>query len=69
MAISPTLQRYLSKHHVDYRVVTHVPTLTSMQTAAQAHVPGDRLIKSVVIEDDQGYLMVALPSTHRLKLG
>jgi len=43
--------------------------MTSMQTAAQAHVPGDRLIKSVVVEDDQGYLMVALPSTHRLELG
>ena len=40
-----------------------------METAAEAHVPGDRLIKCVVIEDYQGYLLVALPSTHRLELG
>jgi Ala-tRNA(Pro) deacylase len=69
MAIAPTLARYLSQHHVDYDVVAHAPTRSSMQTAEQAHVPGDRLVKCVVVEDDQGYLMVTLPSTHRVKLG
>ncbi len=69
MAIATTLENFLKAHHVAYDVVTHPRTMTSMQTAAQAHVPGNRLIKSVVVEDDQGYLMVALPSTHRLELG
>jgi Ala-tRNA(Pro) deacylase len=69
MAIALTLKSFLREHHVDYDVVAHPRTLTSMETAAEAHVPGDRLIKCVVIEDDQGYLMVALPSTHRLDLG
>jgi Ala-tRNA(Pro) deacylase len=69
MAIATTLKDFLTEHHVDYNVVPHSRTLTSMETAAEAHVPGDRLIKCVVIEDDQGYLMVALPSTHRLELG
>jgi Ala-tRNA(Pro) deacylase len=69
MAIALTLKRFLTEHRVDYDVVAHPRTLTSMETAAEAHVPGDRLIKCVIIEDDQGYLMVALPSTHRLELG
>lgn len=69
MAIATTLENFLKEHHVAYDVVTHPHTMTSMQTAAEAHVPGDRLIKSVVVEDDDGYLMVALPSTHRLELG
>ncbi len=69
MAIATTIKRYLKEHDVAYDVVVHPRTLTSMQTAAQAHVPGDRLIKAVVIEDEHGYLMVALPSTHRLELG
>lgn len=69
MAIPPTVKRFLKEHHVDYDVVAHSRTLTSMETAAQAHVPGDHLVKCVIIEDDQGYLMVALPSTHRLELG
>lgn len=69
MAIAPTLKSYLKEHDVDYDVVVHPRAVTSMETAAQAHVPGDRLVKCVVIEDEQGYLMVALPSTHRLELG
>ncbi len=69
MAIATTLENFLSEHHVVYDVVTHAHTATSMQTAAEAHVPGDRLVKSVIVEDDQGFLMVALPSTHRLELG
>ena len=69
MAISTNLKRFLKEHHVAYDVVVHPRTLSSMETAAEAHVPGDRLIKCVVIEDEAGYLMVALPSTHRLELG
>jgi len=69
MAIATTLENFLREHHVTYDVVRHAHTATSMQTAAEAHVPGDRLVKSVIVEDDQGFLMVALPSTHRLELG
>lgn len=69
MAIATTLENFLIERHVAYDVVTHPYTATSMQTAAEAHVPGDRLVKSVIVEDDHGFLMVALPSTHRLELG
>ena len=69
MAIASTLQRFLKDHDVDYDVLVHRRTQTSMETAAEAHVPGDRLVKCVVVEDDGGYLMVALPATHRLELG
>ena len=33
------------------------------------HVPGDRLAKSVVLEDDDGLVMAVLPSTFHIKLG
>lgn len=69
MAIASTIKQFLKEHHVAYDVVVHPRTLSSMETAAEAHVPGNRLIKCVVIEDEAGYLMVALPSTHRLELG
>jgi len=32
-------------------------------------VPGTRLAKSVVLEDDHGYLMVVLPSNRQVNLG
>ncbi|HYA37391.1 MAG TPA: YbaK/EbsC family protein [Candidatus Methylomirabilis sp.] len=69
MAVASTIKRFLKEHNVAYDVVVHRRTLSSMETAAEAHVPGDRLIKCVVIEDEAGYLMVALPSTRRLELG
>jgi Ala-tRNA(Pro) deacylase len=40
-----------------------------METAELAHVPGDRLAKSVVLEDEDGYVMAVLPSTHHVRLG
>jgi Ala-tRNA(Pro) deacylase len=40
-----------------------------MRTAEVAHVPGVQLAKSVLLEDEQGYLMAVIPSTHRLDLG
>ena len=69
MPIAGTLQEYLDDHGIDYELVSHPHSDSSMQTAALAHVPGHQLAKSVLLEDDDGYLMVVLPSTHRVRLG
>jgi Ala-tRNA(Pro) deacylase len=47
----------------------HTRTTTSSESAAVTHVPGNRLAKSVVLEDGSGYLMVVLPASRRLDLG
>ncbi len=52
-----------------YDVLTHPHTATSGESAQAAHVPGTRLAKSVVLEDEQGYLMVVLPSNRQIDLG
>lgn len=69
MAIAAALETFLRSRHVDYEIVRHPRTLSSMRTAQAAHVPGDRLAKSVLLEDDAGYLMAVIPSTHRIDLG
>ncbi len=69
MAIAPSLRAFMTEHHVTYDIIPHKRSLCSMETAATAHVPGDRLAKSVVLEDEMGYMMVVLPSTHRVDLG
>ena len=69
MAISITLLEYLEWKGVDYEIVEHPRTHSSMQTAEVAHVPGDSLAKGVVLEDERGYLMAVLPATHRIQLG
>jgi len=40
-----------------------------METAELARVPGDRVAKSVILEDDDGYVMAVLPSTYHVRLG
>lgn len=69
MAIATTVESFLRSHGVAYTLVAHPRTVTSMHTAQAAHVPGDQLAKSVLLEDEQGYLMAVIPSTHRIDLG
>lgn len=69
MAIAATLRTYLTQHRIEHEVVTHPRALSSSQSAAAAHVPGDRLAKAVLLQDEQGYLLVVVPATHRVDLG
>ena len=69
MAIASTVSDCLAEHDVAYDVLTHPHTATSSETAEASHVPGARLAKSVILEDDMGYLMVVLPSNRSLNMG
>lgn len=68
MAIALTLQEYLKECDIDYDVVEHDPTMSSIDAAEAAHIPGDQLAKSVILKDDQDYLMAVVPSTCHVKL-
>jgi Ala-tRNA(Pro) deacylase len=39
-----------------------------METAAAAHIPGDRLAKTVLFEDESGYVAAVLPATYAVQL-
>ena len=68
MAIAITLQEYLEELGISYDLVTHAHTDTSMETAQAAHVPGDNVVKSVLLKDDQDYVMALVPSTYHVQL-
>ena len=68
MTMSTTLARCLSKKQSQFDTVRHPYSLSSMATAQAAHIPGDRLAKTVLLEDASGYVAVVIPSTHHLKL-
>ena len=68
MTISTKLRDYLDEHHCRYDLVHHARSRSSMETARTAHVSADCLAKSVVVEDEQGYLMTVLPATRRVDL-
>jgi len=69
MSLSQTLKTYLDNKGINYQVVHHHPTPSANRSAEAAHVPGDRLVKAVVLEDAGQFLLAALPATRRLKLG
>lgn len=68
MAIAATVSNFLKTQDVEYDVLTHPHSATSGESAQAAHVPGARLAKSVILEDEQGFLMVVLPSTRQVDL-
>ena len=68
MAIALMLQQYLAEHGINYDVLPHTPTQSSMRTAEASHVPGEWLAKAVVLKGDAGYLLAVLPASHHLHL-
>lgn len=69
MSVAATVRSYLDQRSVDYSVVPHPHTRSSMDTAAAAHVPGDRLAKAVIVNHEGAHLMVVVPSDYRIRLG
>ena len=68
MSMSATLQDCLRQKSSRYEVVYHPYSHTSMETAAAAHIPGDRLAKTVLLEDDDGYVAAVLTTTYAVRL-
>lgn len=69
MSIATTLKTYLDTRSITYTLVPHAHTGSSMDTAAAAHVPGDRLAKAVILTSEDEPLMVVVPSDYHVHLG
>lgn len=66
MGIAATLRDYLDRHGVPYELRRHAETRSTTRTAKEAHVPGERVAKPVVIEDADRYIVVVIPATQRI---
>jgi Ala-tRNA(Pro) deacylase len=69
MAIAISVRQYLDEADIEYDIHRHPRTMTSCETAKMAGVPGDQVAKSVILEDEAGYLMAVVPATHHVQLG
>ena len=69
MTMANRVANYLVEQDADFDLLDHPHSATSMESAQLAHVPGDRIAKSVVLEDDRGYLLAVLPANCRVDLG
>lgn len=69
MAMAETLTRYLHSQGVPYDLLHHPRTATSLETAQAAHISGEQVAKTVILGDDDDFLVVVLPATRRIDLG
>lgn len=69
MSISQTLENYLLEREVRYTIEVHSNSSTSLDTARCACIDEEFLAKSVVLEDDRGYVLAVLPASRRLEIG
>ena len=69
MPVASHLKAYLEKKKIPYDVIAHPVTSNALASARAAHIPGDNMLKSVVIHCDEGYMLAVVPSTHRVELG
>ena len=68
MAIALTLERYLDAKNVEYDVIAHPPTTSSLDIVETCAIPGDRLAKAVLLRDEVGYALAVLPASHHIRL-
>jgi Ala-tRNA(Pro) deacylase len=69
MAIAMTVQQYLAVCEVEYEVVAHPLTQSSMESAQASNITGDRIAKAVVLRAEDGYLLAVLPASHHIRFG
>jgi Ala-tRNA(Pro) deacylase len=66
--IPDPIKNYLDDHAVPFRASEHPYVVTAQRTAQQAHVPGRRFGKTIVIKVNGAYALVVLPATESVDL-
>lgn len=68
MTIATKVGRYLDDHSVNYRVIPHMHSATSRESAHKADVREDRVAKAILLKDDNGSVMVIIPASCSLDM-
>ncbi|MCP5205603.1 MAG: YbaK/EbsC family protein [Hahellaceae bacterium] len=61
------LKEFLDGKDVRYISVQHSPAYTAQEIAKSAHICGDKLAKTVIIDIDGHMSMVVLPASYRIR--
>lgn len=69
MALAVSLKEYLASQGIAYDVITHPRAVHMTEAARKAGVSSDLVVKTVVLRDEDSYLLAAIPASHHLELG
>ena len=62
------LKNFLDSNHVKYISISHSPAYTAQTIAAEAHIPGKELAKTVIVKIDDHLAMAVLPASSRIHM-
>lgn len=68
MGIALKVQDFMAECGIEFDIVPHPHSHSSSETAEMAHIPGAHLAKSVVLEDDDGFVMAVLPASEHVRV-
>lgn len=69
MSISARLNEYLNDNKVDYELVPHPHSFSSLSSAIAANISPSKIAKAVILEDHEGRrVMAVLPANHKISL-
>jgi Ala-tRNA(Pro) deacylase len=63
------MKEFLESSGTDFEVIKAPSAYTAQETAAQAHVPGKELAKTVIVKANGTFAMAVLPATDRVDFG
>jgi Ala-tRNA(Pro) deacylase len=66
MYVSQIVMGYLERAGVDFDLVSHRRSATSMQTARAARIEPDKLAKGVLMFDEEEYWLAVIPASRRV---
>jgi len=66
--IAERLKRYLEENRVGFEHHVHRTAYTAQQVAAEEHVPGRMMAKTVIVNTGDGFIMAVLPAPLRVDL-
>jgi len=62
------ITEYLDGQGVRYELLEHEPAMTATAEARATHRPQDRVAKTVVLQEQSGYVLAIVPASERLDL-
>ncbi len=68
MPIAKTVEGYLNAQGVSYETLQHPHSQSSEETADAAFIWEDQLAKTVLLQDERGYLLVVVPASYQVDL-
>ena len=66
--LAKSLREYLDGQHIPYTTISHRPTYTAQEIAANAHISGKDLAKTVMIKLDGKMVMAVVPDAYNVNL-